>query len=135
MPDFDGLIYTREAIARELELIQLHSTDGSAVEAHCACIQEKHLLAIEGLAGEGVTLAKDEKESKFYVELTLWASRTKKYIIERVHKWKAEEEKAYYASLAITARNLRSNIQNDDFSFVEKCGCVGCPPCSNVFVV
>lgn len=83
--EFDSLEYTREALAEELALVERHSSDGSAVEAGCSCIEEKHLLMISGLAREGILMAK------------------------------SEEEKAFYADLAETARALRKKIVDGDF--------------------
>ena len=78
---FDGLDYTREAIAEELSLIERHARDGSAVNAGCACIEEKHLLTLAGLSSEGVTLAKDSAEKQYYMNLAEWARETRKDII------------------------------------------------------
>lgn len=82
---FDGLEYTREALAEELALVERHSSDGSAVEAGCSCIEEKHLIMISGLAREGALMAK------------------------------TDEEKAFYGDLAETARGLRKKILDGDF--------------------
>lgn len=79
---FDGLQYTRDSLAKELYLVELHSKDGSAVEGGCSCIQEKHLLGIEGLAQEGITLAKDEKEKAFYQDLADEARLLRKKILD-----------------------------------------------------
>ena len=108
----------------------MHATDGSAAAAHCGCIQEKHLLGVEGLAGEGVTLAEKEDERAFYRDVASWATRTKQYILANVHGWNENQEKDFYMGLAVTARTLRANIQNESFDFKEKCGCVGCPACA-----
>lgn len=90
---FDGLAYTREALAKELYLIELHSKDGSAFNAHCACIQEKHLLGVEGLAEEGVTLATNEKERKFYADLAQEARDLRKEILDETFGTKREKSK------------------------------------------
>jgi hypothetical protein len=66
---FDGLDYTREALAEELSLVERHARDGSAVLGGCSCIEEKHLLLIAGLASEGVTLATDQAEKEYYMNL------------------------------------------------------------------
>lgn len=79
---FDGLEYTREALAKELYLIELHAKDGSAFNAHCSCIQEKHLLGIIGLAEEGITLSKDEKERQFYTDLAQVARELRNEIMQ-----------------------------------------------------
>ena len=67
--EFDGLEYTRESLLEELSLIERHARDGSAYEAGCSCIEEKHLLLVSGLASEGVTLAKDLYEKIYYMNL------------------------------------------------------------------
>lgn len=67
--EFDGLDYTREALAEELSLVERHARDGSAVLGGCSCIEEKHLLLIAGLASEGVTLATDKAEKEYYMNL------------------------------------------------------------------
>jgi hypothetical protein len=67
--EFDGLEYTREALAEEISLMERHARDGSAVLGGCSCIEEKHLLLIAGLASEGVTLAKDQAEKEYYMNL------------------------------------------------------------------
>lgn len=78
---FDGLEYTRQALAEELSLTERHARDGSAVDGGCACIEEKHLLTIAGLASEGVTLAKDQAEINFYQDLARWARDKRKSIV------------------------------------------------------
>lgn len=77
MTDFDGLDYTRNALAEELSLVERHARDGSAIDGGCSCIEEKHLLVIAGLASEGVTLAKDPAEKDYYFRLAELA-RTKR---------------------------------------------------------
>lgn len=79
--EFNGLDYTREAIAEEVSLIERHARDGSAVNAGCACIEEKHLLTLAGLASEGVTLATDQQEKEYYMRLADWARKTRLEII------------------------------------------------------
>jgi hypothetical protein len=96
VPDFNGLEYTRNALLEELSLVERHARDGSAVNAGCACIEEKHLLNISGLASEGVTLASDAKE------------------------------KDYYMWLANHARELRRQILDGDFSKRGDCVCEVC---------
>lgn len=78
---FDGLQYTRDSLAKELYLMELHAKDGSAVEGGCSCIQEKHLIGIEGLAQEGVTLANEPEEKKFYADLADYARNKRKKIL------------------------------------------------------
>ena len=81
MKEFDGLDYTRGAIAEEVSLIERHARDGSAVDAGCACIEEKHLLTLAGLASEGVTLTTDPAEKDYYLKLADWARKTRLEII------------------------------------------------------
>lgn len=79
--DFDGLDYTREALLEELSLMERHARDGSAVQGGCSCIEEKHLLLIAGLASEGVTLATDEREQRYYANLAQKARAIRQEII------------------------------------------------------
>lgn len=79
---FDALEYTRSSLAEELGLIERHSTDGSAFEAGCSCIEEKHLLLISGLAREGTMLASDAEEKKFYGKLGEAARELRKTIVD-----------------------------------------------------
>jgi len=81
MKAFNALDYTRGALAEEWSLIERHARDGSAIDAACACIQEKHLLNVAGLASEGVTLAKDKKEKDFYMGLANLARELRKNIV------------------------------------------------------
>ena len=82
MGDFDGLEYTRQALLEELALVERHARDGSAVDAGCACIEEKHLLNIAGLASEGVTLATDLKEKEYYLWLANHARELRRQILD-----------------------------------------------------
>lgn len=66
---FNDRNYTYEAVMQQLGLIELHTRDGSAVEAGCHCIETKHLRLIEGLSTEGQSFAMAEKEKKFFAEL------------------------------------------------------------------
>jgi hypothetical protein len=84
---FDGLKYTREALAEELALIERHATDGSALDAGCSCIQEKHLLMIAGLAREGKTLATDQQEKDFYDKTAQAARELRKTIVDGDFIW------------------------------------------------
>jgi len=77
---FDDRRYTEDSIIKQLTLIELHSKDGSALDAGCGCIEGKHLFAVEGLAEEGIGFAKSEKEKKFYEELGTWAREQRKSI-------------------------------------------------------
>ena len=67
--EFDGLEYTREALAEEFALMERHARDGSAVKGGCSCIEEMHLITIAGLSSEGVKLATDVDEKNYYFNL------------------------------------------------------------------
>jgi hypothetical protein len=82
---FDEKKYTEDSIIKQLTLIQLHSTDGSALDAGCSCVEGKHLHALEGLAEEGSMTAENPQEKAFYVELANFARETRKAIEEQ--KW------------------------------------------------
>jgi hypothetical protein len=84
---FDALKYTRESLAEELALVERHATDGSAFQAGCSCIQEKHLLMIQGLAREGKTLATDQQEKEFYDKVGEAARELRKTIVDGDFKW------------------------------------------------
>ena len=80
--EFNVLDYTRNALLEELALVERHARDGSAVDAGCACIEEKHLLNISGLASEGVTLATNTHEKDFYLWLAGYARELRQQILE-----------------------------------------------------
>ena len=88
--EFDGLEYTRESLLEELSLIERHARDGSAYEAGCSCIEEKHLLLVSGLASEGVTLAKDLDEKIYYMNLADLARAKRLEILNA--EWKTPEK-------------------------------------------
>ena len=67
--EFNDYDYTRDAIIKQLGLIELHGKDGSAVDAGCQCINTKHTYMLEGLSEEMVGFAKSEAEKKFYMQL------------------------------------------------------------------
>jgi hypothetical protein len=64
-------------------LIERHSRDGSAVQAGCACIEEKHLLTLAGLASEMPTLAHAQDEAEFYMNLAAWAREMRETILDK----------------------------------------------------
>lgn len=66
---FNDRDYTRDAVIKQLGLIELHCKDGSAMDAGCQCIDTKHLYLIEGLAEEGMGFALTAKEREFYEDL------------------------------------------------------------------
>lgn len=63
-------------------LVQNHGVDGSAVDAGCGCIEDKHLYIIEAYAEEGETIATDQKEKEFYAQLADLARQLRKRIDE-----------------------------------------------------
>lgn len=77
---FNDRDYTVESLVKQLSLIELHSKDGSAVDAGCACIEGKHLYAVEGLAEEGQGFGLSAKEKQFYGKLADVARKLRKTI-------------------------------------------------------
>jgi len=80
MKEFSDLDYTRDALIKQLGLVQLHGTDGSAVDAGCGCIESKHTYLIEALSEEGMTISTDKKEKEFYAQLSDFARFARKEI-------------------------------------------------------
>ena len=70
--------YTRDAVIKQLGLIELHCKDGSAIDAGCQCIDTKHLFLIEGLSEEGQGFALSAKEREFYEDLANLVRLTRK---------------------------------------------------------
>jgi hypothetical protein len=62
----------------QLGLVELHTRDGSALDAGCKCIETKHLRLIEGLSSEGVSFAVNEKEKEFFAKLGTLARSLRK---------------------------------------------------------
>jgi hypothetical protein len=60
--------------------VELHSKDGSALDAGCGCIEGKHLFIIEGLSEEGKGFAVSEKEKSFYDHLGALARSSRRQI-------------------------------------------------------
>jgi hypothetical protein len=77
---FDEKKYTEDSIIKQLTLIQLHSSDGSSLDAGCSCVEGKHLFALEGFAEEAIMTASNEKERAFYQNLAEVARATRKAI-------------------------------------------------------
>lgn len=77
---FDDLEYTRESLIKQLLLVQNHGVDGSAVDAGCGCIEDKHLFIIEGYSEEGETIATNPQEKQFYAWVADWAREIRKRI-------------------------------------------------------
>ncbi|MCJ7422765.1 hypothetical protein MUP01_00645 [Candidatus Bathyarchaeota archaeon] len=86
---FNDRDYTQDAVIKQAALIELHSKDGSALDAGCSCIEGKHLHIIEGLAEEGKGFAVSEKEKEFYDRL------------------------------GNLTRSLRKNMEGDNFDMLE----------------
>jgi hypothetical protein len=72
--------YTEDAMIKQLSLVELHSKDGSAVEAGCTCIESKHSYIIEGLSEEMKGFALSEQEKKRYERIGEWARDFRKEI-------------------------------------------------------
>lgn len=72
--------YTESAMMKQLALVELHSKDGSAVEAGCTCIETKHSYIIEGLSEEMKGFALSAQEKKDYEEIGEWARNFRKKI-------------------------------------------------------
>lgn len=89
---FKPLEYTRENLAEEWYGIELHATDGSAFDAACSCIQEKHLLGSMLFTREGTVLASDKEEKAFYEKLGPFSRALRKTIIDGEFKWPKESE-------------------------------------------
>lgn len=70
MKEFNDYDYTREAIIKEIGLMELHGKDGSAYEAGCQCINTKHTYNVEGLSQEMVNFAKSKAEQEYYIRLS-----------------------------------------------------------------
>lgn len=69
LQNYTDLGYTRDTLIKQLLLIQQHSSDDSAAVAHCMCVEDKHLILLEGLSEEGATIALSNKEKQFYTKL------------------------------------------------------------------
>ena len=80
---FDEKKYTEDGIIKQLTLIQLHSSDGSSLDAGCSCVEGKHLHALEGFAEEAIMTAEDSQEKAFYENLANVARETRKAIEEQ----------------------------------------------------
>jgi len=78
---FDEKKYTPEAIMEELALAERHARDGSAVDAGCSCIEDKHTLLISGLASEASNMT-EGKEKEFYDKLAEFAKKARHEIID-----------------------------------------------------
>lgn len=126
---FDGLIYTRKGMIKQLLKIEEHSTDNSAYEEGCKCVQERHLLSFEGFAEEGQVIATDEKEKGFDRECTKWAQQSYETVLETLKKSDLEQKKLY-TCLADEAREIRLRIEDESWIFPkEPSGCQLCLTC------
>ena len=108
---FDDRKYTEDAIIKQLSLVELHSKDGSALDAGCGCIEGKHLFLVEGLAEEGKGFAVTQEEKVFYEELGDWARANRKRI--EMQDWKQ-----HAANTSVCVRlcnNLRGHERKDCF--------------------
>lgn len=104
---FNDRDYTMDSIIKQAVLQELHSKDGSAIDANCQCIETKHTYMIEALAEEGKGFAKSEEEKRFY-------------------DWVADIN-----------RKIRKHVEFQDWSIpgvghsCPPCECHECPPCNS----
>lgn len=126
MKDFNDYDYTREAIIKQLVLMELHGKDGSATDAGCACIETKHTYMLEGLAEEMVGFAKSEKEKKFYSEVSELMRLLRKKIDQEdfsLHGVMAEVKGGSPGYVNISAscqKDLAKCLENNPLSVCEK---------------
>lgn len=106
---FDDRKYTEDAIIKQLSLIELHSKDGSALDAGCGCIEGKHLFLVEGLSEEGKGFALTDSEKKFYDELGNWARANRKRI--EMAEWDVHS----HGSECVHCENLRGHKRKECF--------------------
>ena len=108
---FDDRVYTEDAVIKQLSLIELHSKDGSALDAGCGCIEGKHLFIVEGLAEEGKGFALTDSEKSFYEDLGTWA-RTKRKQIE-ASEWSHGQHEEHVAIKCGHCDNLRAGERKE----------------------
>ena len=112
---FDEYEYTKRDIMYELYAIQKHASDGSALDMHCSCIQEKHLIGLKGASVEAQAVAKDETEKKFYQWLPTWADNMINHVYDVLGRNSRPEEEAMYRDLSAYARELRHEVDYNSF--------------------
>ena len=93
---FNEKKYTEDSIIKQLSLIQLHSSDGSALDAGCSCIEGKHLHALEGLSEEATMTASNPQEKAFYENLANVARETRKAIEEQNFGYMPHNPRKYH---------------------------------------
>jgi len=79
---FNEKKYTEEAVLEELALMERHARDGSALNAGCSCIEEKHSILISGLASEAMLMEGSPKERGFYSKLGEFNKKARHEIID-----------------------------------------------------
>ena len=107
--------YTRKKIRQQLELIQEHSSDGSAWQG-CTCIPKKHLELLSAYAAEGMAIAADPKEKELYFWLGPWADRVHGYIEDVLDMNDDSIEKTMWKNLADDTREIRKEIEPGQFN-------------------
>jgi len=117
---FDEYNYTKRDIMYELYAIQKHASDGSALDLHCSCIQEKHLIGLKGASVEALAVSKDEKEKKFYQWLPSWADSWIDHVYDVLSENNRAKEEEMYIELAEEARTLRKEVDYNRFNIIEK---------------
>jgi hypothetical protein len=105
---FDDKKYTEDALIKQLSLVELHSKDGSALDAGCGCIEGKHLFIIEGLSEEGKGFATSEQEKRFYEEVGNYARNYRKRIENAEWDSKGGDHK-----ICVECDNLRGQERKD----------------------
>lgn len=106
---FDDRKYTEDAIIKQLSLVELHSKDGSALDAGCGCIEGKHLFLVEGLAEEGTGFALTESEKRFYEKLGNQARADRKRI--EMQEW----DEHGHSGACVHCENLRGHQRKECF--------------------
>jgi len=99
---FDEKKYTEDSIIKQLTLIQLHSSDGSSLDAGCGCIEGKHLHALEGLSEEAIMTSENPQEKAFYENLANVARETRKAIEEQKFGYMPHNPRRKYHPYGLT---------------------------------
>jgi hypothetical protein len=108
---FDDHDYTEEAMIKQLGLIELHTKDGSALDAGCACIETKHLFNVEGLAEEMPSFTENENERHIYGHIKAEAKAHR----QRIEKGDGDKSPEAYETIGEWARTTRKLIVESDF--------------------
>lgn len=138
---FDGETYESNRIVQQLIDIEEHCVDGSAVEAGCTCIQDRHLQALTSAAKQYGSISKKQENRQFGADLATWTEKRLKSVYDFHQKTANTDKKAlwaFYLQLAKEVRKIRLDFEankpfptsfNDEHAV--RCGCKGCPPCQH----